>query len=367
MARIKAKVFRIVKHKYYKMANLDTADLVKAQPIMTELFASGEQRFREPVTFKEFQKNTEIMIPSHNVLRMSDIKPDSEVNFFARTSRALGTGGRIHNHSGSRADSTTLTPTFTTYDDKFVWFLKQADHSVFQPLAVQLANEQAQVVKNFAEGLETIAGNYIFNNRSGVNAAGAIGNKGSFNETNDVYEITLDSEKTSMQTSKTVMDKINWRLAKTYFCDSIAFDKFEFWANQGGANSENLTFQFSNITFVKSFGLDALFAALSYDEGGWIAVQNGLIAVLDWIPKKNREGVDTKVNRYSTLIDPITGLLYGGHDFPARVDGTGSNSTTQDVQFEIDYAVDLSFNKAPLTTSNEEVLQAFALIETLSA
>lgn len=342
------------------MANYTTANLVKAQTIMNQMFNKGELRYRMPATFLEFVRNGEIMIPSHKQVRTREDKA-VEVNFFARSSRALGTGGRVHNHTGVKGDSSTLTPTWTPYSDKFVYSLKQADKSVYD-LQMELANEMGNVVGNFAEGLETSATDYLFNNRSQVNTYTS---QGAFDATNHAFEITEASDgDRAVQITKSTMDFNKYQgIPYIVFCDTVSYDKFEKAANQGAGNSANLSFQYSNVKFVKSIGLDAKAATLSYTKGMWIAVPEGMIASLDWIPKQNREGVKVEpISNYSTLINPVDNLMYALHDYKEAYDGTATNGYTQDVKTEVEISIDIALEHAPLTTANETPLQAFALV-----
>ena len=340
------------------MANYTTANLVKAQTIMTQMFNSGELRFRDPVTFKKYSENTSIMIPDHKLVRTREDR-SVEVNYFARSARSLGTSGRIHNHTGVTGDSSTLTPSWTTYDDKFVKWLKLPDNSVYMAPEI-LANEMGQVIANFAEGLETAASTHLFSNRSGVNVATV---EGTFNATNDAFEITETTNgDRAVQITKRVMDINKYSGNYIIFCDAIAYNKFEKDANQGTGNSTNLSFQYSNAEFVYSLGLDASAATLSYTKGFWIAVPVGMIASLDWIPKQNREGFESKENSYSSLINPIDGLTYAVHSYEERGDGSSVNGYTQDLKTEVQISIDISLEKAPLTTAGETPLQAFALV-----
>lgn len=345
------------------MANYTTADKVKAQTIMAQKFNSGELRYRFPATFMEFKKGGEIMFPSHKVERTREDRP-VEVNYFARSARALGTAGRIHNHTGVKGDSAVITPSWQPYDDTFKMSLKQADNSVYTDVE-QLANEYGNVIANFAEGLESAAASYVFANRSGVNVRAASATEGTFNATQDAFEIPEATENRAVQIAKVTMDINKYQgLPYVFFCDSIAYSKFEYMANQGSGNSSNLSFQYSNIMFVHSAGLDALAAGLAspYTKGFWVAAPEGYVAALDWIPKQNRMGIETKENSYSTIINPIDGLSYAQHSYEARADETGDNGYAQDVVTQFEVSIDIALEHAPLTTAGETPLQAMAIV-----
>jgi hypothetical protein len=347
------------------MANFTSANLVKYQAKITQMFQAGELRFRDPAVFNFMRRSTEIMIPSHKEIKNAAKRTTGEVNYFNRSSRSLGTSGETYNHTGSKGDSSVLVPSWTAYDDKFYYSLKQANGSVFT-LEDKVMSEMINLNINFSEGLESAAATYLHNNRSGVNVATR---QGTFNGTNDVFEITEDDTNIkstgfrAIQITKSTMEVNKWKgMPFTFICDTVAFDKFEALAAQGQGNSNNLQFQYSGVEFIKSVELDALATALSYNTGYWIAVPMGMVATLDWIPVQNRQAIETKVNKYGTIIHPSTGLTLATHEYEQRADESGNNAENQDVKIEMQSFVYNSFNYAPLTTANETPLQAFSFV-----
>jgi hypothetical protein len=307
-----------------------------------------------------FQLSGAIMFPNYTELRKREDRT-VETNYRARSSRSLGTGGRIHNHTGSKGDTALLTPSWTTYDDTFNLSAKQADNSLYN-LDQQLASEMENTIANFAEGLETIATAYIFAERSGVNIATA---EGTFDATDDVFKITDSSHGTrAIQISKSVMDANKYNGRYVFFCDTIAFNKFEFDLNQGTANSTNLSFQSGNVTYVHSVELGALGAALvgTYTDGFWIAAEMGSFGSLPWIPKQNKMGLSTKVNTWTAMLNPVDGDQYAIQHYETRADDSGNNGSAQDVVTQYEVSIDIALEKAPLTTADETIFQAFALV-----
>ncbi len=346
------------------MANYTTANLVKAQVALQQAFATQDRRFRNPEVWKAFVASGDAMIPNIAQLRTREDRA-VEANYYKRSSRALGSA-RAHNHTGVHGDSGVLTPTFATYSDKFSMTLKQTDTSVLQD---QLNNEYMNVVANFMEGLDDVASDALVNNRTGVNVAAV---NGSFDGTNDVYEIdyTLtDNAMLAMQTAKTVMDINKYQGSSLmFFCDSISFMKFQVAAAQGAQNSTNYSFQFSGVEFIHDPSLTAKAAAIdaSYTLGFFEVVAKGTIGALTWIPKQNREGRTTSVNQYSSFVNPYDGLQYALHTYETRADGTSVNGYTQDVVTEFEVSLDAALELAPLSTADETVVFAFALVETAS-
>jgi hypothetical protein len=342
------------------MADRTSANLVKAQAKLLGAFQEKELRYRYPVTYLAFKLSGAIMFPNYDELRKREDRV-VETNYKTRSSRALG-GARTHNHTGVKGDSATLTPTWTPYSDKFNISLKQADNSLYSA-DEQLAAEIQECVSNFAEGMETVATNYIFANRSGVNVATA---EGTFDAADDVWKITESTHgDRAVQITKSVMHANKYNNSNlAVFCDTISFNKFEKDAAQGAQNSTNLSFQYNGVTFIHSVELGALGAGLigAYAKGFWIVAEMGTFGVLPWIPKQNRMGVETKVNKYASLMNPIDGFSYAVHSYEAVADDTANNGYAQDVVTQYEISIDQSLNKAPLSTASETVFQAFALV-----
>lgn len=338
------------------MSYQTNAALVNAQGKIFQAYNDKELRFREPVVFKSLLRQAPFLIPDYNMLRTREDRT-VEAKYLARSSRSLGSA-RSHNHTGSSGASGTLNLSWTTYTDGFVKTLKQGDNNVYTKEEM-LANELKNVIANFAEGLEDATSDYLFNNRTGTNAAAV---EGSFNATNDAFEITESTNgNRSIQIAKQIMNVLKYSGQYMAICDTVAFNKFEYQANQGSGNSANLSFQFSDIEFIHSVDMDANSSSLSYTKGFWILVPMNSVAALPWIPKQNREGVDTKVNSYGAITNPVDMLQYAVHEYPERVDGTSEGGYTQDVKTEWQVSIDVALQYQPLTGGATPLI-AFALV-----
>lgn len=343
------------------MANYTPSDLVAAQAKLFGAFAAQEKRFRAPVTHLEFLRQAEIMIPSYASLR-TDESRSVNAYYKDRTSRALGSA-RAHDHSGVKGDSTVFTPTWATKSDKFAISLKQGGHNVYDRQEM-LVNEFENAFINFVEELDGDAEDHIFANRSTATAATQ---QMSFDATDDVHKITESSEGTrAVQITQSVMNANKFGGKMTLFCDSQSHDIFMQQRFQGAGNSENLTFNFnSNVDIVHSLGMDAHAASLAGTyKGFWIAVVDGTIAALPWIPKENRMGVVNEgINIYGSMINPIDGLTLATHSYEARADESGTGGQLQDVRTEFELSVDLALDNAPFTagTATSTIL-AFGLV-----
>jgi len=342
------------------MANYTPSDFSTAQARLFGAFANQEMRFRTPVTHLEFLRQAEIMIPSYQQLRLREDRA-IDTYYKLRNKRALGSA-RTHNHTGAKSDSGVFTPTWLTNEDKFAISLKQGDQNIFNHEEM-LSNEFQQVMINMIEGMDADAESHLFSNRSTANVATQ---QGTFDAADDVFDINSADLDRAVQITRTVMDTNEFSGNITLFCDSIAYDTFESQRFQGAGNSTNLQFNFNNnVKMVHSLGMDAFAGGLAVPrtKGFWIAVVDGTIAALPWIPKQNREGKVTTVNTYSSMINPIDNLSYAVHSYETRADDTATNGYTQDVTTEVQVSIDVALDNAPITvTGATSSLLAFAIV-----
>ena len=342
------------------MANRTTANLLKAQAKLMAAFQTSELRFRYPATYLAIKAMSPQFFSNLAELRLREDRT-VETNYNVRNKQALGTGGRTHNHTGTKSDTAVLTPTWASYNRNFNMSLKQADNSLYDE-SEQMFSELSNVVADFMEGYETQATSYLFNNRSGVNIATA---EGTFDATDDVFEIAVANEARAMQITKIAMDANKYGAGSVIFCDSISYAKFEYQAAQGAANQSNLSFQFNGVTFIHSVELGALGAGLvsAYAKGFWIVVPSGTVGIIPWIPKQNRVGVDNyPIATYSNIMNPIDGETYAFHSYSEAGNDTANNGYAQDVVTQYEVSQDISFSKAPLSVAGETTIFAFAIV-----
>ena len=341
------------------MANFDAAERAKAQLMLRNKFQSNELRFRSPEVFKLFLANTQFMTPDYLSAKTS-VDRVLEMNYFLRTSRALG-GAPSHNHTGTQGDSAVLTPTWNPYSDNFVSTLKEANNKIWT-VEELIMSKIENVVANFAEGHETTSSDYLFANRSGVNVATA---DGTFDATDDVFQIAEALESDAMNITKVVMDANKYQETEyDIVCDAVAWRKFLTQAAQGAQNATNTAFQFNNVNFILDPKLTAKFAGLvgAYSKGAWIVVPKGSIGALPWIPVQNRQGHDSTVGNYGTLMNPVDGLDYALHSYETRADGTSLGGQLQDETTETELFIYIALAISPLSEAGETPVQAFVIV-----
>lgn len=344
------------------MANYTLANLVKAQMKLAGEFAANDQRYRIPAVFQLFLNGAEQFFPSYKTLKTSDSRA-LETNYFKRTAQSLSTSGRAHNHTGTGGDSGTLALAWQSYSTTFSMTLKQADTSIYS-WQEEFNNEIRNKVIDFANGLDTIAGTYLFDNRSGA-TSGTVNGKATFNTTNDAYVIG-GAYKDEVGTIIKLVADINKYQGQQVdvVCDSLLYSNMLKLSNQGAGNATNTSFQFAGTNFIHDPQMGARAVALdaTYVEGFAIAVPRGHIACADWIPTQNRAGVETTVNMYGSLSNPVDGLQYAVHSYEERADGSSVNGQKQDVLTQTELSIDLSFNHAPSSVADETPIMAFAIV-----
>lgn len=339
------------------MSNYSTATLVKAQLALQGAMANQDKRFRDPKVHKLFLSNSENFFPNYKALRTSE-KRTLEASVYKRTARNL-VNGRSHNHTGNNGDSFVLTPTWLSKADTFSMTLKQQDSSVLQD---QFNDMLFNAVANHMEGLEALASDTLVNNRTGVNNATT---DGTFDTTNDVFEINAtDNGVHAPFIAKMVMEINKYNGQFVFVCDPISFRKFMALAAQGVSNATNYSFQFMDMEFVLDTSLTAKAVAIdaSYTKGFWEVVPKNAIGALDWIPRQNVAGTVTSVDRFASIVNPFDGLTYALHSYEQRADGSGRGGELQDVLTEFELSIDIAYELAPLSTSDETVVYAFALV-----
>lgn len=337
------------------MAGKSASNLVSAQAKLLGAFQSSELRYTYPATYLALKAMSPVMFPNYLDLKTREDRA-VVANYVTRASRSSLQNARTHNHAGNPQGSATLTPSWLTYSDKFAMSLKQADTNLYS-LDEQLFQEISNAIANLMEAYEVLAVNAIFDTRTTTGTTSTA--EATFNATYSAFTITTANINRAMQITKVAMAANKYPNGYTVFCDSTSYALFEYQAAQGISNSTNLSFQFNGVTFVHcvSLGAKATTLLTTTTKGFWIVVPNGTAAVLPWIPKQNRIGVDTPVANYSNIINPIDGEAYAVHTYMTAAGATGMSSVdlngySQDVVTQYELSQDIVFAFAPQTSGS---------------
>jgi hypothetical protein len=330
------------------MANFSTANLVVAQTILQDRYGKAEMRMKPSPAFQLLAGNQDFLVADAKTLKTRDDRP-IEAHLFTRTKRTPGTS-RTHNHTGTLDDSQKVTLSWQTKTDTTAISLKLLDKSVFEFNEV-LANKLEQCMMNIIEGYETATLSYLQAQRSQYSAALI---SAAFNATNDTVEIAAADKARFYQILKSVMRQNKHSAQLDVIADSLLFIDGEYQAAQGAGNSANTAFQFNGLNIVESIEL----ADSNYTDGLALAMPSKSVCALTWIPKQNREGFgdyNSSVGGYGAIADPWgLGLTFALHGYAERADTSGTNGDKQDVLMNFEVSLDVSYNKSPLSGSDNE-------------
>lgn len=338
------------------MAYFDVSNLLTAQKILADKYASAEQRMKPAPVFSMLTANDEFIVGVESLKTRDDRA--TELHYIKRTKRSSG-AARAYNHTGTIDDTAKVTPTWTTKADDFAISLKLLDKNLFDFNTV-LANKFEQACMNILEDKETEAIAYIMAQRATQAPAAIKG--GAFNSDTDAYEIAAANETSFLQRVKSIFKQNYFPGQIDIIVDPLFQILFDQQRAQGSGNSTNLSFNFPGLRIAESVEL----ADTDYADGVALAFPTGQVSALNWIPKQNRQGwgnYNDYVGGYGTF--SFMGYQFAVHGYASRADTSSYNGDVQDVQMEFEVSLDSSFNKAPLsytTDRTDSVIMEFGKI-----
>lgn len=331
------------------MPNFAASILAEAKLILSEKYSAPEKRLKSSGVFGAFRKNTAIALPNVGDLRTKEERP--EKGYFFNRSKRSTSNSRIYNHTGSVGDSSEVAFNWETFSDTAQTSLKRSDNNIFSEAQI-LANEFENMFKNIYEDADAASLAFLATNKTLVNTGVKNGN---WNSTNGVFEISSTNKERFFQYGKSMLRQNHYKGMADVILDPVLYAQAEYLASQGGANSTNYGFQFAGLNHFEAVDL----SDANYTNGTSFFIPEGTIGVVDWIPKQNREGkgdYESVLGGYGSVVDPITGLTYAIHAYAERADTSSSGGDTQDVVINWELSVDLSFNRAQLSTANETTI-----------
>lgn len=325
------------------MANFDTSNLLTAQTMVNDKYKQPEMRMKPAPAFSLLTSNENFLIVGAETLKTRDDRP-IEAHLLARTKRTSGSA-RAHNHTGTLDDSQKVTLTWSTKSDKFKISLKLLDKSVFDFNTV-LANKIEQACMNILEDKETEAIAYLRAQRATQQPATLKG--ATFNSDTDVIEIDAAEIE-----AKRFFARLRSAMRQNYFgnqidiiADSNVIVTAEFLAAQSTGNATNFGYQFMGLNIAESVELNNT----DYAGGTVLAMPQGSVGALNWIPKQNRQGYgdyNSYTGGYGTF--QFLGYTFALHGYSDRADTSATNGDAQDLVMEFEVSLDSSYNKSPLS------------------
>lgn len=362
------------------MANYVASNLVAAQALFAKNFTEQEIRRKQNPALALALKNLSATIPNHQELRKRE---DRTVNAYLPKKILPGSGtARAARPTGSVGDSVQVGLTWQTVAETFSWSMKQGDTNVLSS-QVMLMNQIQQACLNLHSRLGTIFLNYMQTNRNQIltipYTAAAI--QGAVaNGTNFAYEVGGNDRNFFFQKLGNIMRQLNYTGELDVIADPNAFVIAQQLRAQGAQNATNLTFQFDQMNILMTNEVIDTNYQQPAAAGSALAMPAGTFAALPWIPKQNREGVgdyDSYVGGWGTLPDPFgltineldsngtvvqNPLVFSLYAYSQAADNGANNGYTQDKVTVFELSIDVAPTLAPLTGTNESVVNEFALL-----
>lgn len=342
------------------MANFQLSNWVKAQLRLSDAFQSPEMKHKLASIYSVFARQSEFTIEGIRNLKLREDRPQ-EAYFLTRQKRSTTGSARSFEHTGVDGDSAKIDLTFEEFVDKFSVSLKRTDNNLYD-FNDTLNHNLMNAMLNILEDVETAGFTYLDGNKSQVNIATKLG---SFETANYVWETPSANAEDFFRNNKSMMRQ-NYYSGGTYnvIGDPSISALAEKQMAQGQGNQTNLGYQFPGIDLVEATEIDDA----TYTQGISYWTAPNTLAVVDWIPVQNRNGVGsmeyaTKDNPYFTsMIHPILGVPVAVHFYKEGADTSGANGSAQDVVWQFEVSVDLSFNHAPLSEANATPILAAGII-----
>ena len=346
------------------MASAYWADsvLLASQHRLTGKMTEAELRRKATPVLGALLKNRNPLIPGIAQIQNSDTRTNSTY-LLNKVSHSI-TNARAHAHTGSKGTSTAVNLAWVTYAADFKISLKNADYNVFT-WQEMFDNEVYGSFIDLHDDMETDALAWLSTYKSLVIIpnSGASSNVLTWDTSNYIAGVAAADQDYFIQQVKLFMFENKYKGELDLICDPGLYAKLEKSMNQGTANAENTGFQFSNVNIYPTS--DAAATAVDGYSGLGYIVPTGMIGVVDWIPKLNREGKETKAYSYSSMPDLFgTGMPFAVHMYETGADNASYGGETQDVDQEFEFSVDIAKVYAPTSTSNEYPIFKVGLLAT---
>ena len=335
------------------MANFVPSALVAGQAKFSDRMLGGEWRLPDSAALSTAETGG-VANPMLIDLRTRE---DRTINaYFPIRQAAISGTARAHDHTGAAGDSLAQPITWSTFSEPFSISLKQGDNNLFA-FSEMYASSKRNAVYNLLDRLDAWFVAALQAARTQVNNGGG---KGTFNSTDDQYEVPLAEINYFYQNCKQSLRYNLFRGELIGIVDDAAMTLAQRLSEQGSANATNYGFQFSGMQI-----FDTTRTIASGYDGSAMFFENGLVAVIPWIPVQNRKPIDpNKAASYlgdygSFTIAEWPGVQFAEHVYATRADGSGVGGYTQDELFQVEISIDVGFVDAPLSTyrsANDSVI-----------
>jgi len=283
-----------------------------------------------------------------------------QVDYLRRDSQSLGTS-RSASLTGAFGTSTRDSLSFVTYTREFTISDDNARNNTFRH-AKQLAAQIENARLDLGAGIETAG---ITKLEAFKNTVQGNRTLGSWDSTNYYMSVANADEDRYFNYVENGMQQLDYN-GPIQLINFGALNELKAWQNaQGSANSSNLNFQYGNKKFYTSNSITN-----STDHiGTTYAVEDNSIALVDWIPGKNRgSGVpDHNGWSFTNIPDPFQifdrmALATQPKVLDTSAAGTNTGGNTQDIVWLYELSVDVAFYIPTITT--QKLINKYVLSKT---
>lgn len=266
-------------------------------------------------------------------------------------------------HTGSRNDSLRTQLTWDSFVDGFSISMDQLENNTIS-FEETFANGIRSCVMNNLKKADNWFIAQLIADKTQINVGGVRGEWDSVN-----YDMVLAASQKDYwkEQIEANMGNNEYNSELLIIADSLAHIDMTRSLNQGVGNSVNLGYQFGGGSIVKTSK-----SILTDFDGSAISFPMDHAGIFQWIPKKNRKGlnrekaISSEVGDFGSIQIPIVddkgGIAYtidaAISMYAKRADASGSNGSKQDVVYQIEISWDMAYLSAPL--SSHRATGAFA-------
>jgi len=341
------------------LGNYLDSTLLAAVGLMDKKF--NEKELRKPVygATQAFVDKREMLVPSHNEIWKSEAQVLT-AKFLERDAVAI-TNARVCTPTANLRDSGTEDISWTTYAQTVATSVKVFENNEYSQVQ-SFQNDLYNAFMDLYDQIEEDAVAYLEANRTTVQGLRTLN---TWDPVGDIMNVAAADRDNYLNYVKTEFFSEDYRQTIKDIHSINMMAQYRQQYAQGACNDENLIFQFPGFEHYPSYQVtdatgDVFGTSYFVEEGG--------IALLDWIPFLNRRGQTSEAGHiWTTMRDPFgfpfTWAVFIIDDC-SNTSFAGSGGTmrgaTQDYTRIYEISCDISFNHAPLTAAGETVIMKYA-------
>jgi len=342
--------------------NYNDSVLLAAVGIMDKKFNEKELRKPEYGALDAFLTKRSLLVPKTELSRIWKAEQQAvSAKYLERDAQLVG-NARTCTPTAEYGDSGDMPINFETYSHTVQTDVKVFENNVYSRVEAFQNDLYNRFMDMYAD-IEQDALDYLYANRTTVQGLRTLN---TWNAAASIMEVATADRDNYLNYIQVEMIAQRYRklLLDVHQVNILAMYRQQF--AQGAANDENLKFQFPNYQHHMTLATCAPLGSDYY--GGNFIIEEGGIAVLDWIPLINRNGQKSENGHiWTTMKDPFGyPFTWAVHIIDGCVDtsygGLNIGGATQDYRRIYEFSLDLSFNDAPITNPGETPIHMYGLL-----